>query len=256
MPITGKVEARRAVRRGGGALTRPRILALGVIAIVITSILLAAGCQASGGQRLEWTERSWAVNGSERTIMDEWREVEAPAAPELHAVTVDPASTALLVLDMQNQNCSEARRPRCVASITTVRGLLDTARNAGAPVLYSLTSSAEPADIRGELTPRADEPVVKSGVDKFHGTDLEALLREKGVQAVILVGTSAHGAVLHTATGAALRGFDVIVPVDGMSAGEPYAEQYTSWHLANGPGTRRRCTLTRCSMISFTREGG
>ena len=58
-----KVEARRAVRRGGDALTRPRILALGVIAIVITAILLAAGCQASGGQRLEWStvEREWLL---------------------------------------------------------------------------------------------------------------------------------------------------------------------------------------------------
>ena len=56
--------------------------------------------------------------------------------------------------------------------------------------------------------------------------------------------------------GAALRGVDVIVPVDGLSAGEPYAEQYTSWHLANGPGTRRRCTLTKCNMISFAPEGG
>jgi nicotinamidase-related amidase len=191
------------------------------------------------------------VAGCERTIVDEWRDVEVPSAPELHAVTVDASSTALLVLDMQKQNCNEERRPRCVASITTVRSLLDAARNAGAPVLYSLTSSARPADIRGEMAPRPDEPVVKSGVDKFHGTQLEALLRQRGIKAVILVGTSAHGAVLHTATGAALRGFEVIVPVDGMSAGEPYAEQYTSWHLANGPGTRRRCTLTRCNMVSF-----
>jgi hypothetical protein len=29
-----------------------------------------------------------------------------------------------------------------------------------------------------------------------------------------------------------------------MSAREAYAEQYTAWHLANGPGTRRRTTLT------------
>ena len=196
------------------------------------------------------------MDRGERTIIDEWRDVEVPAAPELQPITVDAASTALLVLDMQNQNCNEERRPRCVSSIMKVRGLLDAARNAGTPVLYSITSSAEPADIRGELTPGADEAIVKSGVDKFHGTDLEALLRQESIRTVILVGTSAHGAVLHTATGAALRGFDVILPVDGMSAGEPYAEQYTSWHLANGPGTRRRCTLTKCSMISFAPEGG
>jgi nicotinamidase-related amidase len=73
------------------------------------------------------------------------------------------------------------------------------------------------------------------------------------VNTLVIVGTSAHGAVLNTATGAALRGFDVVVPVDGMSATEAYAEQYTCWHLANSPGTRRRVTLTLCSAVSFAR---
>ena len=40
-------------------------------------------------------------------------------------------------------------------------------------------------------------------------------------------------------------------PVDGMSAGEAYAEQYTAWHLANSPGARRRTTLTRISWIEL-----
>jgi len=69
---------------------------------------------------------------------------------------------------------------------------------------------------------------------------------------VILVGTSSNGAVLHTATGAAARGLDVVVPVDGMSASEAYAEQYTAWHLVNAPGTRRRTRLTTVNAIKFT----
>ena len=93
--------------------------------------------------------------------------------------------------------------------------------------------------------------MVKSSVDKFYNTDLEEILRTRGVETVIVVGTSAHGAVLHTATGAALRGLRVVVPVDGLSAGEAYAEQYTCWHLANGPGTRRQAALTRMDMIAF-----
>ena len=119
------------------------------------------------------------------------------------------------------------------------------------PVIYSITRGASEIDIRKELAPLAGEPIVKSGVDKFFGTDLEKILETKGIQTVIVVGTSAHGAVLHTATGAALRGLNVIVPVDGMSADAPYAEQYTSWHLVNGPGTRRQTTLTRIGLIRF-----
>jgi nicotinamidase-related amidase len=183
------------------------------------------------------------------TIIDEWNAVQAPPPPELQPVTVEPKVTALLILDIQNQNCNPERRPRCMASIPKIRGLLMEARNKGMPVIYSLTRNASEADIREEVSPQAGEPVVKSGVDKFHGTDLEEILRAKGVQTVILVGTSAHGAVLHTATGAAMREFRVIVPVDGMSAGDAYAEQYTSWHLVNGPGTRRQITLTCIDLI-------
>jgi nicotinamidase-related amidase len=71
------------------------------------------------------------------------------------------------------------------------------------------------------------------------------------VEAVIATGTSAHGAVLHTAMGAALRGLKVYVPVDCMSAGEPFAELYTAWHMLNAPGTRRQAVLTRSDMIRF-----
>jgi nicotinamidase-related amidase len=189
------------------------------------------------------------VNSAGDTIIDEWNTVKAPPPPELEPVTVELKETALLVLDLQHQNCNPERRPRCVASIPKIQSLLTVARNRGMPVIYSLTRNASEADIREEVSPQAGEPIVKSGVDKFHGTQLEEILRAKDVHTVILVGTSAQGAVLHTATGAAMRGFRVIVPVDGMSAGDSYPEQYTSWHLVNGPGTRRQTTLTCIDLI-------
>jgi len=191
------------------------------------------------------------MNDQRDTIIEEWATVNAPPPPALQEVTVNPKVTALLILDIQNRNCNAERRPRCVASLPQVQGLLARARDRGIPVVYSLTSRAAETDIREEVSPRAGEPIVRAGVDKFYGTELEAILKAKGVEAVILVGTSAHGAVLHTATGAAMRGFQVIVPVDGMSAGDPYAEQYTAWHLANSPGTRRQAVLTRISGIGF-----
>jgi nicotinamidase-related amidase len=190
----------------------------------------------------------------ENTIVDEWATVEVPPPPELRQVAIDPKVTALLILDIQNQSCNLERRPRCVASVPRIKRLLDDARAAGMSVVYSLTRSASAPDVVKGMAPADGEPVVKSGVDKFFGTDLENLLTEEGINTVILVGTSAHGAVLHTATGAALRGLRVIVPVDGMSAGEPYAEQYTAWHLVNAPGSRRQVTLTRTDLIQFAGE--
>ena len=146
-----------------------------------------------------------------QTIIDEWGTVKAPQAPELKMVTIDPATTALLLLDFNKQTCNEKTRPRCISSIPVMAGFLAKARAKGVKVIYSLSPGASVTDIAKELTPMAGEPVVTSGPDKFFGTDLEKIIREKGVTTVIVTGTAAHGAVLYTASGAALRGFKVLV---------------------------------------------
>ena len=71
------------------------------------------------------------------------------------------------------------------------------------------------------MAPAADEPSVKSKADKFLNTDLEKILKDKGIQTVIVTGTAANGAVLYTGTGAAFRGLKVIVPVDGHLGRRP-----------------------------------
>lgn len=186
-----------------------------------------------------------------QSIIDEWGNVNIPTPPELEEVTVESKSTALLVLDFQNLNCNQERRPRCVASLPKVQNLLSKAREKGLLIVYALIRSSPVEDIREEVKPLGNEPIVKAGVDKFYKTDLEKILTTSSISEVIIVGTSAHGAVLHTATGAAGRQLKVIVPVDGISASEPYAEQYTVWHLANAPGTRRSVTLTKIDMIEI-----
>lgn len=186
-----------------------------------------------------------------QSIVDDWDSVKAPRAPELKMVTLDPATTALLLLDFNKQICNANTRPRCISSIPAVAGLLKKARARGAKVIFSLSAGAAVSDIAKELTPAADEPVVTSGPDKFMGTDLEQIIREKGVNTVIVTGTAAHGAVIYTASGAALRGIKVIVPVDGISAENTYAEQYTIWHLVNAPRVSNQVTLTKISSINF-----
>jgi nicotinamidase-related amidase len=185
------------------------------------------------------------------TIVDEWTAVQPPPPPALRAVTVDPRTTAYLVLDVQQQSCNMQRRPRCVASIPRLQALLNRAIARGMPVIYSLTPGAAVTDIWWQVRPLGSEPVVATVADKFFGTDLERILRERGIRTVITVGTAAHGAVLYTASGAAMRGFQVIVPVDGMSAESLYIEQYTAWHLANAPTVGTRVTLTRTNQIQF-----
>ena len=189
------------------------------------------------------------VGASAQTIIDEWSAVQAPKPPELKSVTVDSKTTALLVLDIVKQGCNDKRRPRCVASAPKLQGLLKQARAKGMAVVHSLTSSSTAADILKEVTPQDGEPIVQSSVDKFFGTDLEKILKEKGIKTVIVVGTAAHGAVLYTGSGAALRGMSVILPVDGMSAEDAYFEQYVAYHMTKAAGVGQRVTLTRIDMI-------
>jgi hypothetical protein len=57
-------------------------------------------------------------------------------------------------------------------------------------------------------------------------------------------------AELQGATGP-LRGFKVVVPVDGMSSNEAFSEAYTAWHMVNAARIMNGVTLTRVNMISF-----
>ena len=74
-----------------------------------------------------------------------------------------------------------------------------------------------------ELAPHEGERVVqKLRYDGFFGTSLDHELRLRGVQTVIVCGTVANICVLHTAGSAALRGYQVVLPVDAISAITPF----------------------------------
>jgi nicotinamidase-related amidase len=190
-----------------------------------------------------------AVSARASNIVDEWTIVKAPPPPELKPVTVDPKTTALLMLDFMNQNCG--KRPRCVESIPAMKKLLDEARAAKASVVYSIIANTTTADVIKDVAPTANEPFVRSGPDKFLNTDLEKILKDKGIQTVIVTGTASNGAVLFTGAGAALRGMNVIVPVDGMSAVDPYADLTTANTFASAPLVSAKATLTKIDMIKF-----
>lgn len=189
--------------------------------------------------------------GQSKTIIDEWASVQPPKPPELKVVTLEPKTTAFLVLDIIKQGCNQERRPRCIASVPKIEAFLKQARDKGVSIVYSYTPTSTPADILKEVAPLPGEPMVKANAEKFLGTDLEKILKDKGIKTVVLVGTAAHGAVLLTGSEAALRGFQVIIPVDGMSSENTYFEQYTAYHLANAPGVGQQVTLTKIDMIKF-----
>jgi nicotinamidase-related amidase len=190
-------------------------------------------------------------NAMAQSIVDSWKSVQLPPPPALQPVSLDPRHTALLLLDFSTTTCTQARRPTCIRSLGPVSRLLGLARSRGALVVYSMAGNGD-YTVPNAVLPDAGEPTVKAGVDKFMGTDLEKILKDHDIKAVIVTGTSAHGAVLYTASAAALRGLDVVVPVDGFSAEEPFAELYTAWHLKNAPASvSAHVTLTSVAQITF-----
>jgi len=133
-----------------------------------------------------------------------------------------------------------------------VEHLIAEARAKGMLILYTLAGSTRREDIIKDVAPVDGEQALSGGApDKFVGLDLEGILKSKNIKTLIAVGTAAEGAVLHTAAGAAFRGFDVVVPVDAMASTNIYAEAYTAWHLANAPRLADRVKLTRAELIKY-----
>src|SRR5712691_10958043 len=130
-------------------------------------------------------------------ITTEWATVKPPPVPQLKPATVDPKTTALLVLDLMKNNCGA--RPRCVATVPNVKKLIDAARAHNMMVAYNLTGQNPKFEdmVDQSLVPRAGEFLVKNGrgANKFYNSDLEQGLKAKGITTVIITGTSAQGAV-------------------------------------------------------------
>jgi nicotinamidase-related amidase len=177
--------------------------------------------------------------------------------PEPVATRLDPQVTAVLVMDITDPLCT--KRPRCVASVPAIAGLIERARGSGAPVIYTV-GPMQPAVILDPVAPRDGEVVVRGRADKFHGTELDEALRQRGVTTLLLVGTAANGAVLYTAFAANLRGYTVAVAIDAISADLEATERFVAWQLLNQPGftnadntplATQRVTLTHTDLVTF-----
>jgi nicotinamidase-related amidase len=188
-------------------------------------------------------------------VISDWSTAVVPPPPELKEVTVDPATTALLFLDIMKTGCSA--RPRCVAAVPSMKRLHDEARAHNMVVWYSLVGpegKAKPDDIMDPaIKPRDGEWYRQSGTDKFLGSTLEPTLKQAGIKTVIICGNSFQGATVGTAQEAAQRGYKVIVPVDCSAGEDEYHEQYAAYHLAKGSwvGVTSNVTLTRAAMMKF-----
>lgn len=169
--------------------------------------------------------------------------VEVPAYEIEDRVTIDPRTSALVVVDMQRDFVGpEGALPvgGAPATVPRIAGLLEIARTAGMLVCFSQDTHREGDpewDIWGrhaeygtpgweivpELAPRPGELVFeKVRYDAFYGTSLDHELRTRDVDTLLVCGTVANICVHYTAASAAIRWYRVIHPVDALSALDPF----------------------------------
>jgi len=159
-----------------------------------------------------------------------------PNLPAPQPIVANPRTTAVLVLDMSTR-CNDPQQI-CSELAPVLAQFLPKARAAGALIVYTVSLSARGTAL-GDVWPgfeaRDDELVIyPDGTDKFVGGELTALLRERGIDTVIVTGSSANQAVLYTASGATRNnGFRAIIPMDGTNANSDYEWEYTMHQLNN-----------------------
>ena len=126
---------------------------------------------------------------------------------------------ALLVIDVQRDVVANAfRRNEVVANI---KHLVESARKAGAPVIWvqhsddELVKGSEGWAYVDELHIADDEPVVhKQFGDSFEGTKLDELLQEQTVAQLIVCGAQTDACIRSTLHGAIARGYNATLVSD------------------------------------------
>lgn len=168
---------------------------------------------------------------------------------------IEPARATFLLIDMQN-GFIDGASPLCIAgaaaTVPTCARALEAARAHGMPVYHvRRTYAADGSDVEAvrwkawaeggrplspadpisldcppELAPAPGEPVVvKPSWSAFFGTDLDALLRARGIGTIVLAGTTTPNCVRSTAYDGLALGFNVAVLRDATSSRSPEAQE-------------------------------
>ncbi len=149
---------------------------------------------------------------------------------------------ALLVIDMQRyflQKSSHAYLRDSESIITNVNRIIDSCREASVPVIFTrhahkpgedagnmgswwadiIMDGTEMSLIDDRFQPLQSEKVLrKTAYSAFMGTDLEGLLRAKGITQLLITGVMTHLCCDSTAREAFMKGFDVFLVVDGTAS--------------------------------------
>lgn len=169
------------------------------------------------------------------------------------ALTYRSATTAVLVIDMQNDNLhpdgafaafGAADHAASQDVVRHVRAVLDAARSAGVAIFHNRIVVYPGRDVGGSNAPifrmlgpeslkvgtwgaaivdglgQGEDEIVldRMRMSAFHGSSLDAMLRNLGVTDVVVVGVWTNMAVEHTVRDAADLGYRVTIVSDATSS--------------------------------------
>jgi nicotinamidase-related amidase len=184
--------------------------------------------------------------------------LQMPALPDPVRVTLNPATTALLVLDYVDPICTS--QPKCTnGMVPAVTPFMALARKAGVVVAYG-TRAPNMSKWLPQVAPTpGDIKVESTAQDRFYNTDLDKALKAKGITTIIMVGWKVNGSVAYTSVGASLHDYTVVIPVDTTAATTDYEEtigfyqilSQANANLTNEPLKAKSSTLSRTDMITF-----
>jgi len=184
--------------------------------------------------------------------------LQMPAIPDPARVTLDPKTTALMVLDYVEPICKA--QPSCKDKmLPAMTPFMERVRKAGLTVAYGTREQNMSKWLKDVAPSPSDIKVINTAQDRFYNTDLDKALKAKGIKTLIMVGWKVSGSVTYTSVGAMAHDYTVVIPVDTTSAGSDYETTIGFYNvlnsgnanLANEPLKPKATTLSRTDMITF-----
>jgi nicotinamidase-related amidase len=111
-----------------------------------------------------------------------------------------------------------------------------------------------------DVVPKPGDVVIQSyAQDRFYNTELDKILKEKGITTLILMGWKVSGSVTYTSVGATARNYTVVVPIDASMATTDYETAVGIFQIlnqadsnpTNQPLKTKATTLSRTDLITI-----
>ncbi|WP_085882160.1 cysteine hydrolase family protein [Oceanibacterium hippocampi] len=172
------------------------------------------------------------------------------------SVTLDPATTAIVVVDMLNDFCKPGGAmvlPGYERLIGPQRQVIAAGREAGAPIVFVIDAhrgnarqdreflKRTPHCIEGEwgsgviddLEPQADDiRIIKRRYSAFFNTDLDVTLRDFRIRSLVVMGVVTNICVRSTIHDAFFMGYECVVPEDCVAATGPREQESSLYDIA------------------------